>query len=376
MVEAHTNWTTMFLQFMFAICSVSINTYYVGVASTASPFHPRDEYRVGHLAQRHMVCSPGQYISQGGTADKDTECLQCTNGTFSDGTSTSCQPHTKCESVGLELIKPGRDSTDSECGEHGSNTAVVAIATGVTLAVLLVIALKAIGGKCYGTLLACIMVMLNDSDGVLTCYFVYPYSMDTTIICENLTGSGMYVKRHCTEFTSTSCKPCTEGTFQDNMNGRERCFSCTNCDAGLGLKVKKFCTVTSDTVCENLDGYFCIDSNRDGCIAAQRHMVCSPGQHVSQRGTADKDTECLQCTNGTFSDGTSTSCQPHTICESVGLKQIQPGSDSTDSECGEQVQGSNTGLVAGIITGLVLLLCIALALMALWRKKIIGNILL
>ncbi|KAK0149388.1 Tumor necrosis factor receptor superfamily member 14 [Merluccius polli] len=340
----------MFLQFMFAICSVSINTYYVGVASTASPFHPRDEYRVGHLAQRHMVCSPGQYISQGGTADKDTECLQCTNGTFSDGTSTSCQPHTKCESVGLELIKPGRDSTDSECGEHGSNTAVVAIATGVTLAVLLVIALKAIGANCRQA--------------------EYRIGEDCCPTCP----AGMYVKRHCTEFTSTSCRPCTEGTFQDNMNGRERCFSCTNCDAGLGLKVKKFCTVTSDTVCENLDGYFCIDSNRDGCIAAQRHMVCSPGQHVSQRGTADKDTECLQCTNGTFSDGTSTSCQPHTKCESVGLKQIQPGSDSTDSECGEQVQGSNTGLVAGIITALVL--CIALASMALWRKKIIGNILL
>ncbi|KAK0149391.1 Tumor necrosis factor receptor superfamily member 14 [Merluccius polli] len=188
--------------------------------------------------------------------------------------------------------------------------------------------------------------------------------------------AGMYVTQHCTEFTSTSCRPCTEGTFQDNMNGRERCFSCTNCDAGLGLKVKKFCTPTSDTVCENLDGYFCIDSNRDGCIAAQRHMVCSPGQHISQRGTADKDTECLQCTNGTFSNGTSSSCQPHTKCESVGRKQIQPGSDSTDSECGEQVQGSNTGLVAGIIAGLVLLLCIPLALMALWRKKIIGNILL
>ncbi|KAK0131869.1 Tumor necrosis factor receptor superfamily member 14 [Merluccius polli] len=180
---------------------------------------------------------------------------------------------------------------------------------------------------------------------------------------------GMYVAKNCTKYTGTSCKRCKEGTFQDQINSGERCFSCKDCDAGLGLKVKKFCTVTSDTVCENLDGYFCIDSNRDGCIEAQRHMVCSPGQYISQRGTADKDTECLQCTNGTFSDGTPTSCQPHTKCESVGLKQIQPGSDSTDSECGEQVQGSNTGLVAGIITGLVL--CIALASMALWRKKII-----
>ena len=42
----------------------------------------------------------------------------------------------------------------------------------------------------------------------------------------------MHVKRHCTEFTSTSCASCTEDTFQDGNNGREQCFSCKNCDAG------------------------------------------------------------------------------------------------------------------------------------------------
>ncbi|KAK0135163.1 Tumor necrosis factor receptor superfamily member 14 [Merluccius polli] len=182
--------------------------------------------------------------------------------------------------------------------------------------------------------------------------------------------AGMYVKQHCTEFTGTSCRPCTEGTYQDNINGQEQCYSCTNCNAGLGLKVKKVCTSTSDALCENLDGYFCIDYNRGGCIAAQRHMVCSPGQYISQRGTADKDTECLQCANGTFSDGTSSSCQPHTKCESVGLKQIQPGSDSTDSKCGGHYV--NTGLVAGIIPGLILVIISAIIL-TVRRKKTSGK---
>ncbi|KAK0143411.1 Tumor necrosis factor receptor superfamily member 14 [Merluccius polli] len=334
-------------------CTVTSDT----VCENLDGYFCIDSNRDGCIAaQRHMVCSPGQHISQRGTADKDTECLQCTNGTFSNGTS-SCQPHTKCESVGRKQIQPGSDSTDSECGEQvqGSNTGLVAgIITGLVLLLCIALALMALWRK---------KIIVNCRQRE------YRIGEDCCPTCP----AGMYVTQHCTEFTSTSCRPCTEGTFQDNINGRERCFSCTNCDAGLGLKVKKFCTVTSDTLCENLDGYFCIDSNRDGCVAAQRHMVCSPGQHISQRGTKDKDTECLQCTSGTFSDGTSTSCQPHTKCESVGLKQIQPGSDSTDSECGEQVQGSNTGLVAGIITGLVLLLCIALALMALWRKKIVVN---
>ncbi|CAL8261160.1 unnamed protein product, partial [Gadus morhua 'NCC'] len=63
-------------------------------------------------------------------------------------------------------------------------------------------------------------------------------------------------------------------------------------------EVKKFCTPTSDTECETWDGFFCSDS-------------------------ADKDT---------FSEATL-SCQPHTICDSVGGVQIQPGTDSTDSTC-------------------------------------------
>ncbi|CAL8261069.1 unnamed protein product [Gadus morhua 'NCC'] len=164
---------------------------------------------------------------------------------------------------------------------------------------------------------------------------------------------GMYVSRHCTEFRSTSCASCTEGTFQDGDNGREQCFSCKHCDAGLGLKVKKSCSSTSDAVCEVLDGFFCSDSNRGGCRAAQRHTVCSPGQYIGLTGTADKDTECFHCTDGTFSDGASSSCQSHTKCDSEGLKLMTPGTDSTDSECGEH--GPHAGLVAGkVIPGVIL----------------------
>ncbi|KAK0147449.1 Tumor necrosis factor receptor superfamily member 14 [Merluccius polli] len=340
-------------------------------------------------AQRHMVCSPGQYISQRGTADKDTECLQCTDGSFSDGTSSSCQPHTKCESVGLKQIQPGSDSTDSECGGHHVYTGLVAgIIPALILVMLAIISAiiftqrKKISANCRRT--------------------EYRVGEDCCPACP----AGMYVKQHCTEFTGTSCRPCTEGTYQDNVNGREQCYLCTNCNAettqmhihllflkflssktssdnllilsgfsawwltGLGLKVKKVCTSTSDALCENLDGYFCIDSNKVGCIAAQKHMVCSPGQYISQRGTADKDTECLQCTDGTFSNGTSSSCQPHTKCESMGLKQIQPGSDSTDSECGKH--DVNTRLVPGIIPGLILVMLaiISAIILTVKRKKI------
>ncbi|KAG7253101.1 hypothetical protein CRUP_000413, partial [Coryphaenoides rupestris] len=113
-------------------------------------------------------------------------------------------------------------------------------------------------------------------------------------------AGGTQVKEDCTATSITKCKMCNKGTFQKGRNGQKQCSTCTKCDAGLGLKVKESCTTTSDALCEILEGYLCVDSNRGGCMAAQRHLVCSPGQYISQRGTADKDTECLQCPGGTF----------------------------------------------------------------------------
>ncbi|CAL8254190.1 unnamed protein product, partial [Arctogadus glacialis] len=250
-------------------------------------------------AQSHTVCSPGQYIGQRGTADKDTECLHCTDGTFSNGTSSSCQNHTKCESVGLNLMKPGTDSTDSECGEHGPERGLVAgiVIPGVIL------------------------------DGDLE---------------DDVDAAD----------TSTQTPTTADPSYQSHrVKSMERGGS----PLGSLLKVKRSCSSTSDAVCEVLDGFFCSDSNRGGCRAAQRHRLsCSPGQYIGQRGTADKDTECLHCTDGTFSNGTSTSCQNHTKCESVGLNLMKPGTDSTDSECGEH--GPERGHVAGIVSGVILVI--------------------
>uniref|UniRef100_A0A3Q0T609 TNFR-Cys domain-containing protein n=1 Tax=Amphilophus citrinellus TaxID=61819 RepID=A0A3Q0T609_AMPCI len=94
------------------------------------------------------------------------------------------------------------------------------------------------------------------------------------------------VKTHCTEYRSTSCLPCVDGTYTDRPNGLEQCTPCTSCDSGMysGLKVKRSCTVVSDTVCEPLQGFYCIYSVGDGCETAQRHSSCGPGQYISKHG--------------------------------------------------------------------------------------------
>ncbi|XP_062282177.1 tumor necrosis factor receptor superfamily member 5-like [Scomber scombrus] len=136
-------------------------------------------------------------------------------------------------------------------------------------------------------------------------------------------------------YRSTSCLPCIAGTFMDEPANKSECFRCTKCDSGSGLRIKRPCTTTSDTDCETLDGFYCVDFSKDSCRTAQKHTSCQPGQYISQNGTALTDTVCTDCSNDTFSNGTFTSCQPHTKCESLNLHLIKAGNYSTDAQCGE-----------------------------------------
>ncbi|XP_047425643.1 tumor necrosis factor receptor superfamily member 14-like [Mugil cephalus] len=189
----------------------------------------------------------------------------------------------------------------------------------------------------------------------LTCR---PEEYQTGNECCPMCPPGNRVKIDCTEFRSTSCLPCINGTYMDKASGRTGCFSCTNCDAGSGLKVKRSCTTTSDTVCEPLEGFFCIDLIKDQCEEAQKHKDCDPGQYIKEKGTSSSDTVCSDCSDGTFSDGTLTSCQQHTQCESKNLQLKTAGTKSTDSVCGEQT--SNVGVIVIIIVAFFLVILLGI----------------
>ncbi|KAL6459124.1 hypothetical protein MHYP_G00325960 [Metynnis hypsauchen] len=183
--------------------------------------------------------------------------------------------------------------------------------------------------------------------------------------CCPMCAPGNRVYRHCTEDTSTTCVPCLASTFLDAPNGLRDCFSCAVCDPGQGLRVKTACTKTSDTVCEPLDGHYCAKQQRDSCILAQRHTHCSPGQYIKQKGTSFKDTECAECADGTFSNGSLWICQPHSKCEDLGLTKIKPGTLSSDAECGDK---TSAGLIPGIIV-FVLTVTVAVAIFIFLRIK-------
>ncbi|XP_031167738.2 tumor necrosis factor receptor superfamily member 14-like [Sander lucioperca] len=195
-----------------------------------------------------------------------------------------------------------------------------------------------------------ILVMSVFRGHTLTCPTEYQIGNQCCQMCP----AGSRVEKDCTEFKQTSCLPCTEGTFMTHPTHFMRCLSCLRCYADFGLKLKTPCTATSDTVCEPLEGFYCLFFIEDGCMEAQKHSSCQPGQYISLKGTALSDTECSNCSDGTFSDGTLlTSCQPHTQCQSLNLQLIKPGTASTDAECGEQSSGAVIGIVVPVICSVV-----------------------
>ncbi|XP_038165020.1 tumor necrosis factor receptor superfamily member 14-like [Cyprinodon tularosa] len=143
--------------------------------------------------------------------------------------------------------------------------------------------------------------------------------------CCPMCPPGRRVETDCTEFIRTSCLPCSAGTYMDEPNGLKKCSPCSTCDSEAGLKVKRECRRAADTVCEPMEGFFCTDLKPGGCGAAQRHRSCKPGQFIRRTGTASTDTDCSDCVAGTFSNGSMSSCQPHTQCEKQNLQLIKAG---------------------------------------------------
>ncbi|KAL1269979.1 hypothetical protein QQF64_032268 [Cirrhinus molitorella] len=168
--------------------------------------------------------------------------------------------------------------------------------------------------------------------------------------CCPMCAPGNHVYWHCTVDTSTTCVPCPALTYIDEPNGLDKCFPCSVCDVELGLRIKKACSRSGDIVCEPLNRFYCIEKKKDSCRFAVKHSECHPGQYVKQTGTAFSDTVCGNCTAGTYSNGSFTACRPHSNCEIEGLKEIKPGTMSSDVECGKSFP---VIIIVGVIVGVI-----------------------
>ncbi|KAM9340379.1 tumor necrosis factor receptor superfamily member 6B [Symphorus nematophorus] len=140
---------------------------------------------------------------------------------------------------------------------------------------------------------------------------------------------GTYLRARCTETRRSECAPCPSGSFTELWNYIGKCLRCGVC--GQNQVVKTPCTANSNCQCECKQGYF-YKKTYEMCL---RHSVCQTGQGVLTQGTADEDTVCNSCPNGTFSDSVSAhqNCTEHKSCKAAGSKLVLKGSSWHDSLC-------------------------------------------
>uniref|UniRef100_A0A8C4XEG7 Tumor necrosis factor receptor superfamily member 14-like n=1 Tax=Erpetoichthys calabaricus TaxID=27687 RepID=A0A8C4XEG7_ERPCA len=131
--------------------------------------------------------------------------------------------------------------------------------------------------------------------------------------------------------------------------------------SGVALMKVQECTPTSNTICSVLPGYFCVESSGSSCTIGQKHQSCSPGQFISRKGNAKEDTQCENCPEDTYSNGTLTECKHHTKCKSQGLKEKRPGTRAVDAECTEHT--NTAAIVAGVIITILLLAVVVLIIL-------------
>uniref|UniRef100_A0A8C6Y625 Tumor necrosis factor receptor superfamily member 5 n=1 Tax=Naja naja TaxID=35670 RepID=A0A8C6Y625_NAJNA len=132
----------------------------------------------------------------------------------------------------------------------------------------------------------------------------YEYSGQCCTKCE----PGKYMAKKCTAFSETVCKPCGSNEYMDIWNEEEKCFLQKICDRGKALIEVIPGNSTFQKQCACTAGYHW---NRD-CDCCRRNTKCSPGSGVKFPIQQDKNTVCVPCPTGYFSNVSSATdaCKP------------------------------------------------------------------
>ncbi|XP_058245665.1 tumor necrosis factor receptor superfamily member 14-like isoform X1 [Hemibagrus wyckioides] len=173
--------------------------------------------------------------------------------------------------------------------------------------------------------------------------------------CCPMCAIGSVVLKDCHGDYSTTCKPCSKGTFMNEPNGLHSCFQCKICENGLYISQE--CTTIKDTVCGVLDGYYCLrysDDKRD-CSLAIKHSQCQPGEQIKTPGTKSSDTVCEPCPTGFYSPE-GVKCSKWTDCSVKNEIEEQEGTSIIDVQCKPRNWNMIYGLIAVLLTVTVTLL--------------------
>ncbi|XP_005986151.2 tumor necrosis factor receptor superfamily member 14-like [Latimeria chalumnae] len=182
---------------------------------------------------------------------------------------------------------------------------------------------------------------------------------------------GKRVHTPCTDSKETDCILCTEETYMDRFNGLNKCLPCKQCDSSHHLEVIEPCTLRSNRKCGCKSGSYCKDKDPDGsCDLCSTHTVCKPGQRVGKNGTAENDTFCKPCEDGTFSDQEmSQFCKTWTRCSNHNKVIATNGSLTSDVTCKDKPPYLEKYLapVVIVLIALVGFIVLVLVIIPVWR---------
>ncbi|XP_046726734.1 tumor necrosis factor receptor superfamily member 14-like isoform X2 [Silurus meridionalis] len=148
--------------------------------------------------------------------------------------------------------------------------------------------------------------------------------------CCPMCNKGFVVLRDCIGDYSTICAPCTKGTFMNVRNRLYTCFLCKTCDRGL--YILQNCSTIKDTVCEVLDGYYCVQHSDGECSLAMKHSECKPGEQIITPGNKSSDTVCEACPLGFYSPK-GVRCFKWNDCSLNNEIVDEEGTSITDVKC-------------------------------------------
>ncbi|NWR68737.1 TNR11 factor, partial [Centropus unirufus] len=158
----------------------------------------------------------------------------------------------------------------------------------------------------------------------------YEYSGRCCTKCE----PGKYMSARCTGTSDSVCQPCGPNEYMDVWNEEDKCLLHKICDQGKALREVNPGNSTFQRQCACTMGYHW---NED-CDCCQRNTICLPGFGVEHPVQQDKDTMCIRCPRGYFSNVASSTdkCKPWTNCTALGMAENVPGTDKSDAVCAER----------------------------------------
>uniref|UniRef100_A0A6J0T5P0 Tumor necrosis factor receptor superfamily member 11A isoform X1 n=1 Tax=Pogona vitticeps TaxID=103695 RepID=A0A6J0T5P0_9SAUR len=225
---------------------------------------------------------------------------------------------------------------------------------------------------------------LSGSCGILVGLFVFATNMQISLQvtppcksdqhyeyagrCCTKCEPGKYMSAKCTAMSETVCQPCGPNEYMDVWNEEEKCLLHKICDHGRALIEVNPGNSTSQRQCACTAGYHW---NED-CDCCRRNIKCPPGSGVKYPVQQNKNTVCIPCPRGYFSNVSSATeaCKTWTNCTALGMEEKSPGDNRSDAVCklqlNTQLQEETSTLFYTLIAPLLSVALIGIAVLAIY----------